>query len=84
VLIAETASTELGGDKAQWITQGLVTDLPARFPAVRAVIWFDENKETDWRVNSSAPALTGFRTAVASASSVGQTPSPIPTGRSSG
>src|SRR5436305_951631 len=54
LMIAETASTELGGDKAAWITQGLLTDLPARFPAVRAVIWFDENKETDWRVNSSA------------------------------
>jgi hypothetical protein len=60
-MIAETASAEIGGDKAAWISQGLLTDLPARLPAVRAVIWFDENKETDWRVNSSAAALAAYR-----------------------
>lgn len=65
IMIAETASTELGGDKAAWITQGLLSDLPSRLPAVRAVIWFDENKETDWRVNSSAAALAAFRQAAA-------------------
>jgi beta-mannanase len=84
MIIAETASTELGGDKAQWITQGLLTDLPARFPNVRAVIWFDENKETDWRVNSSATALTAFRTVVVSAPFRAQAPSPIPIGRPAG
>ncbi|MGI8857439.1 MAG: glycoside hydrolase family 26 protein [Thermomicrobiales bacterium] len=63
-MIAETASTEVGGNKAAWITQGLLTDLPSRFPRVRAVVWFNENKETDWRVNSSAAALAAY-TAVA-------------------
>ncbi len=62
VMIAETASTEVGGDKAAWITQGLLKDLPTRLPRVRAVVWFQRNKETDWRVNSSAAALDAFRT----------------------
>jgi beta-mannanase len=61
MLIAETASAELGGDKAAWISQGLLTDVPMLFPRVRAVLWFDENKETDWRVNSSAQALRAFQ-----------------------
>ncbi|MHB8647336.1 MAG: glycoside hydrolase family 26 protein [Thermomicrobiales bacterium] len=61
MMLAETASTELGGNKAAWITQGFLTDIPARFPRVRAVIWFDENKETDWRVNSSPASLAAYR-----------------------
>ncbi|MGC9974594.1 MAG: glycosyl hydrolase [Gaiellaceae bacterium] len=61
IMIAETASTEVGGDKAAWITQGLLTDVPARLPRVRAVVWFQRDKETDWRVNSSAAALHAFR-----------------------
>lgn len=65
-LIAETASAEAGGDKAAWILHSLLSDVPTRFPAVRAVIWFDIDKETDWRVNSSPASLAAFRT-VASA-----------------
>lgn len=64
--IVETASTELGGDKASWISQGLGVDLPARLPRVRAVVWFHTDKETDWRVSSSAGALAAFRAQVAS------------------
>ena len=66
VMIGETASAEAGGDKAAWITQGLLTDLPAQFPAVRAMVWFDGVKETDWRVNSSPAALAAFRQVAAS------------------
>ncbi len=61
IMIGETASTKLGGDKAAWITQGFLIDLPSRFPRIRAVIWFDENKETDWRVNSSDTSLAAYR-----------------------
>ena len=61
VMIAETASTEVGGDKAAWITQGLLSDVPTRLPRVRALVWFQRDKETDWRVNSSPAALEAFR-----------------------
>lgn len=64
-MIAETASAE-GGDKAAWIRQGLLYDLPVQFPRARAVIWFNENKEADWRVDSSAASLAAFREVVAS------------------
>lgn len=66
VMIAETASAESGGNKASWIRQGLLIDVPKRLPRVRAVIWFDDSKETDWRVNSSKAALQAFRAVVAS------------------
>jgi hypothetical protein len=61
VMIAETASTELGGDKARWILQGLLQELPSRLPRVRAVVWFNRDGDADWRVNSSPSALRAFR-----------------------
>jgi hypothetical protein len=66
VMIAETASAEAGGDKAAWILQGLGHDLQARMPRVRALVWFDRNKETDWRVDSSVSSDNALRTVVAS------------------
>lgn len=74
VIIAETASTEIGGDKAAWITDAFA-QLPVRFPRVVGLTWFNYNKETDWRVNSSAASLEAFRTAV----TVVPTPVPEPT-----
>jgi hypothetical protein len=74
MMIAETASTEMGGDKAAWIREGLLTTVPSRFPRVQAVIWFHEDKETDWRVNSSAAALDAHRAVVASPAYGGRLP----------
>jgi endoglucanase len=76
LMIAETASTEIGGDKAAWIRRGLLTDLPTRFPRFQLVIWFHEDKETDWRINSSPATLAAFREVLASSAT---TPSPTPT-----
>src|SRR5664280_2078603 len=57
IMIPETASSELGGDKAAWIA-GVVPALKSSYPSIRALVWFDMNKETDWRMDSSAPATT--------------------------
>lgn len=59
IMIGETASTEHGGDKAQWISRlfALLSD----HPEIRAFVWFDIDKETDWRVGSSAASLAAFR-----------------------
>jgi len=61
VMLAETASTEVGGNKAAWIRQAYLSDIPDSLPKVQAVVWFHENKETDWRVNSSAAALDAYK-----------------------
>ncbi len=63
IIITETASAELGGDKAAWITSAFLTELPERFPAIQAVVWFNVLKETDWRIDSSVESLRAFVTA---------------------
>ena len=74
MMIAEVASAEEGGDKAAWIRAGLLTDLPAALPRVQAVVWFHENKEADWRVNSSSASLAAFAEVAASAAYGGRLP----------
>ena len=45
IVVSETASTEVGGNKAQWIQQ-FYSMLGAN-PDIRAFVWFNFNKETD-------------------------------------
>lgn len=66
VMITETASAEIGGSKATWIEKGFLNEIPQLFPRVSAVVWFDVNKEADWRVNSSQSSLEAFRKIAAS------------------
>lgn len=58
LMIAETASTEVGGDKAAWITD-MFQQLASRSD-IRGFIWFDYNKETDWRIASSPASAAAF------------------------
>ncbi|MGI9146986.1 MAG: glycoside hydrolase family 26 protein [Chloroflexota bacterium] len=64
IMIAETSSVEQGGSKADWI-QELFRDLPAAFPNVRAIVWFQADTtargEADWRAGTSQSALDAFR-----------------------
>lgn len=59
VMIPETASAETGGDKAAWLT-AVLPALRNTFPALKALVWFHMNKETDWRINSSTAAKDAF------------------------
>ena len=63
VMIAETASTEVGGSKASWITD-FFAQLAAR-PQIKAFVWFNHDKETDWRIQSSESARQAFAAGVA-------------------
>jgi hypothetical protein len=61
IIIAETASVEAGGDKAQWINQ-MFTALAGGYPRVVALIWFNERgPQQDWRVESSSASLAAYR-----------------------
>jgi hypothetical protein len=68
LMFAETSSVEgPGGDKAAWITQGFLCDLPRLFPAARAVIWFDgidAQSKVDLRPDSSGASLDAWRRVV--------------------
>jgi hypothetical protein len=66
LMVAEMASTEPGGSKAEWITDALSTQIPCNFKRIRAFIWFNENKETDWRIESSPSAQNAFAAAIQS------------------
>jgi Glycosyl hydrolase family 26 len=59
ILIGEMASTEAGGDKAKWIDD-IIPTLRTSFPLIKAVVWFDINKETDWRISSSPASEKSF------------------------
>jgi hypothetical protein len=65
MMVGETGSTELGGSKAAWI-RGMGQSLATTFKHVRALVWFQRIKETDWRINSSPSSLAAFRAVVAS------------------
>ncbi len=59
-MIAEIASAEQGGNKAEWIREGFAA-LPERFPLIEIVCWFNEQRDVaDWRVESSPQSLSAF------------------------
>jgi beta-mannanase len=60
LILGEVGSAEAGGDKAEWISEGLGPSLVAQFPRVRAVVWFDIHKEEAWTVESSNSSFSAF------------------------
>lgn len=63
IIIAETASAEAGGSKADWNT-ALVSYLAAQSD-VTGFIWFNQNKEVDWRINSTTASANALAAALA-------------------
>ncbi len=77
IFIAEWASAEIGGNKAQWITDSFNT-IKSSYPKIFAAVWFSHNKETDWRINSSEATLNAYKNAIKKASA-SPTPANTPT-----
>lgn len=66
IIIGEFATQEgSAGQKAQWITDAY-QKMRAN-PRVAGAIWFNANKEADWRVESSSTALAAYQAAMAQA-----------------
>lgn len=59
ILIGEMASAKAGGDKAKWIDE-IIPTLRRSFPLIKGVVWFDVNKEEDWRISSSPESEAAF------------------------
>ena len=67
MMIAEFASTEAGGSKADWIWQAFSHALPERFPQVKAVLWFNwELREADWPIDLPPRAQAAFAESIGS------------------
>ena len=67
LMLAEVSCADRGGDKASWMRDSLLEAIPNRYPAIRAVVWFNQNRldHADWRVDSSPEALHVWREAAA-------------------
>lgn len=78
IMIGETASSEDGGNKAQWITTTMLSELPGAYPRIRALAWFNKaatgldttspgvvepTEQVDWRITSSKAARQAFAAA---------------------
>jgi uncharacterized membrane protein len=76
-------------NKAQWITD-MFNAMNTKYPAIKAYLWFNVLKETDWRVQSSPQSLAAFNAAIQNPRYLGRenlpiviptpTPTPIPPG----
>jgi len=60
VMLGEFATSSFGGHKAAWIRK-MFTDLPSKYPRVRALVYFDTvDRMVDWPLESSPPAARAF------------------------
>jgi hypothetical protein len=63
IWITEAGSTELGGSKSAWIAAMFKAIAGDR--RISGLIWFNADKETDWRIDSSPAALRAWRKGIA-------------------
>ncbi len=88
IMIAEIGCQERGGDKAAWIRDALGVQLPAHFPAIKAVAWFNWDADGPVQtgaIESSAAASAAFGEVVGGSAvylpnrfgSVAQSPIPV-------
>ncbi|WP_283611384.1 glycoside hydrolase family 26 protein [Mycolicibacterium poriferae] len=62
ILVAEVGCSEAGGSKPDWIT-ALIEFLSQRVE-VTGMVWFDHDKETDWRIMSSPTSAAAMAEAL--------------------
>ena len=65
IVIGETASAEAGGSKATFIKDFF--SFMKSNSDIKAFVWFNIQKETDWRIESSSAAQAAFASAVSDA-----------------
>lgn len=63
MMIAEMSSVEQGGSKSAWITDAFQS--MSTYPELRAFVWFNQDKEADWRIESSITSQAAFAAGVA-------------------
>ncbi len=60
VMLAEIGCAESGGNKAAWIRDAF-KQIISHFNHIKAVVWFQIDKECDWRLNSSPASGRAFK-----------------------
>jgi len=64
MFLTGVATCQDGSSKAAWLTR-LLRRLEVRYGAVKGFMWFDYNKECDWRLSSDGKASEIYRQAAA-------------------
>jgi mannan endo-1,4-beta-mannosidase len=59
IYILSIASAQ-GTQKAGWITDAFTVQVK-KYPLLKGWVWFNENKEKDWRVDSDPASLSAFK-----------------------
>jgi hypothetical protein len=73
LMVGEVASTEYGGSKAAWI-KDMLARVPAEYPAIRALIYFDKyDSNMDWPLETSTASIEAFAEGIQSSAYVSNT-----------
>lgn len=63
IMVAETASNHVGGDKAAWIREGY-RQVYQELPSIKAIVWLNADLRDmghpDWRISTPAEALVAY------------------------
>ncbi|WP_405089801.1 glycosyl hydrolase [Micromonospora sp. NBC_01392] len=62
LVVTETGASDIGARKARWIRETF--DSLPRYRNLIGLIWFEVDKETDWRIADSPAAATAFAESV--------------------
>jgi beta-mannanase len=60
MMIGEMGCAEEGGDKGKWMVEAFDL-LKSKFNRISGLIWFNMDKECDWRIESSIHSFRSFR-----------------------
>lgn len=71
-LVAQVASSAVGGDRAGWIRD--LFAYTADHPNIVGFIWFNLDKETDWRIWDGSTLAAGWRDGMQSATTIATWP----------
>jgi len=67
MMIAEIATSERGGSKANWFRDAFSVQIPRNMPAVKAVVyWNKRDEEMDWPIETSPAAQAAFADVIGS------------------
>lgn len=68
LMIAETNSTNVGGDKAAWYQDALENQITNNFTKIKAVVFYNEDRTqkegVNWKIDTSPDSLDAFKKAI--------------------
>jgi hypothetical protein len=64
MIIGETAASESGGSKSEWISE-MLNKIPTEYPRIKGVLWFEKYDDgMDWPIETSSSATSAFASGI--------------------